>query len=219
VRVMIATIEHTRVCSKPYKIGAIMHVCSDHLVDFFPRRARVHTHARSHFHRTCTHSRVASRNFFPREATRNGAAITVESDIATRRIGYDAATQFISLNTSRAAKRGVRSRAKGAAVVQRVRSARDHRSCISQGARRPAQSRIRLNAAADAPQPLGSRRALNADAPRTSLASHNRRASGAATYLRLIGRLPVSAVPCDRNAGGVTQWDTASRREPSPGAT
>jgi hypothetical protein len=219
VRVMIATIEHTRVCSTPYKIGAITHVYSDHLAGLIVRRARVSAHASVRSNRMRRLSDVALRGFFSRHAVENSAAITVESSAAKRCVGHEVATQSATLTSSRVAHRDARIYAGRTSMMMSARFAGSDRPCIFRGASRYAQQRTRENAIARVFRADGFRHTRRVDAPRTSFASHNHRATGVVTYLRLIGHMPVSAVPCDRNAGGVTQWDTASRREPSPGAT
>lgn len=219
VRAMIAMTEHTRVCSTPYKIGAITHVHSDHLGDANVCRVRVVARVNAKFFRVCRLSSVATRNFFARRAAENCAAPTVESSVAKRCVGLLEETQAVTLMSLRAARSSARVRAGRDAKSKCVRFANSDRPCTLRGASRVAQLRIRENAVARVTGADGLRRVQSADAPNTSFASHTRRADGVALYLRLIGQMPVSAVPCDRNAGGVAQWDTASRREPSPGAT
>ncbi|MBI5091258.1 MAG: hypothetical protein HZB26_02310 [Candidatus Hydrogenedentes bacterium] len=218
VRLMIAKREHTRVCSQPYKIGAIVHVYTDHTCGLIEGAALHCVRFETRSNDTQSRFLAALRKNFARRVLANHAAITVESIVAKRQAGHGHVSLSAESKSFSAARRG-RVYSKREAIVSRSTRSYANRPCTFRGAMRSAHGDVLSNAAARVTGADEPRRAACAGAQSPSFASQNCRAGGVVECLRLIGQTPVSAVPCDRYAGGVVQWDTASRREPSPGAT
>lgn len=189
---LIATRVRTQECAKPYKTGAITHVSSNRLTLMIANAARALARSQRVRDRFC--GAPGEKTFRRRVA--NACADTVESNVARRRIGVDLMTSFATLRSS-------------------------HRSCMNRGAGRDVADSSLVTVTPSAMGAAYARMfAAHAAESALSIASQQTRgAVGAAWSLRLVGHLPVTAVPCVRNAGSVRRWGTASRRETSRGHT